>query len=130
MALLVSEKVAAEVQKRERALVNAGFTHVNDLVCSASQKIAYRGYTKAGGHAWAYFKVSAPDRVALAIATTFANENDAFVTEVSDGTAFKDGLVLHEEMVEVLAGEFGDAQPATSTSKNFAETIEAVLLSA
>lgn len=130
MALLVSEKVAAEVQQRERALVSAGFKHVNDLVCSASEKIAYRGYAKAGGTAWAYFKVAAPDKVTLHIATTFANENDSFVTDVDANAKFTDGLAEHGEMIEVLAGQFGDAQPITATSKNFAETIEAVLLSA
>ena len=129
MALLVSEKVAAAVQKRERALVGAGFRHVNDLVCSASEKIAYRGYTKAGGTAWAYFKVAAPDSVTLHIATTFANENDSFVTDVGADAAFTDGLSEHADMIEVLVEQFGDAQPTAATSKNFAETIEAVLLS-
>ena len=127
MALLVSEKVAAEVQKRERALSGAGFMHVGDLVCSANDKVAYRGYAKPG-NVWAYFKVSAPDTVTLHVATSFADDNDSFVTDVGANASFKDALSEHDEMIEVLAEQFGKARPIASTSKNFAETIEAVLL--
>ena len=129
MALLVSEKVAAEVQKRERKLFAAGFKHVGDLVCSASEKVAFRGYTKAGGHAWAFYRVSAPSDVALEIATRYDGENDSSVTPVESDLYLNDRLAQHDETVEVLTSEFGAPVPAEATLRNFAETIEAVLLS-
>jgi hypothetical protein len=128
MALLVSEKVAAEVQKRERKLFAAGFKHVGDLVCSASEKVAFRGYTKAGGHAWAFYRVSAPSDVALEIATRYAGENDSSVTPVESEVYLNDRLAQHDETVEVLTSEFGAPVTAEATLRNFAETIEAVLL--
>jgi hypothetical protein len=128
MALLVSEQVAAEVQKRERKLFAAGFKHVGDLVCSASEKVAFRGYTKAGGHAWAFYRVSAPSNVALEIATRYAGENDSSVTPVDSDVYLNDRLAQHDETVEVLISEFGAPVTAEATLRNFAETIEAVLL--
>jgi hypothetical protein len=128
MALLVSEKVAAEVQKRERKLFAAGFKHVGDVVCSASEKVAFRGYTKAGGHAWAFYRVSAPSDVALEIATRYSKENDSSVTPVESDVYLNDRLAQHEEMVEVLTSEFGAPVPAEAKLRNFAELIESVLL--
>ena len=127
MALLVSEKVGAEVQKRERKLFAAGFKHVGDLVCSASEKVAYRGYAKAGGHAWAFYRVAAPSEVALEIATLYAKENDSSVTPVESDVYLNDRLAQHEEMVEVLTGEFGTPVPVEAALRNFAEMIEAIL---
>jgi hypothetical protein len=128
MAMLVHEKAGDEVQKRERALFAVGFKHVGDLVCSDNDQVAYRGYTKAG-HAWAYFRVSAPANVSLAIATRFAAGNDSYVTVQKGGVNIKDLLVQHEETVEVLAEQFGEPAPTAPTSVSFAQTIEAVLLS-
>ena len=42
---------------------------------------------------------------------------------------FNDALSEHGEMIEVLVEQFGDARPIAATAKNFAATIEAVLLS-
>jgi hypothetical protein len=128
MALLVSEKVAAEVQKRERALIKAGFKHVGDLVCSASEKIAFRGYAKIGGHAWAYYRMSAPSDVSLEIATRFTDDNDSYMTPVAADVHLTDQLGQHDETVDVLKGEFGDPAPAEATLRSFAEVIEAVFL--
>ena len=128
MALLVSEKVAAEVQKRERGLVAAKFFHVGDLVCSASENTAFRAYAQQGGTAWAWFRVSAPATDALKIASIF-DDNESIVTDAETNEDAKAALERHEEMLGILGSEFGSPHPTEPKLRAFAEALETVFLS-
>lgn len=128
MALLVSEKVAAEVQKREKALAAAKFRHVDDLVCSASENVAFRGYARPDGTEWAYFRVSAPATVALKIASTF-DDNESFVTDAETSEAVADAVARHGDVVNEMDGMFGAPHKVEPKLAKFAEALETVFLS-
>jgi hypothetical protein len=106
-----ARKVGAEVPRRERPLFRAGFKHVGDVVCSAFEEVAVRGYARPGGDAWAYFRVSAPCEIEFEIASTFPEHDGVLVTTAT----------ANERHV-------GAPQPVTRSLQSLAETLEAVRL--
>ncbi|HET7220943.1 MAG TPA: hypothetical protein VFJ02_22975 [Vicinamibacterales bacterium] len=144
MAMLVSEKIGADIPKRERPLFGAGFKHVGDIVSSADEKVGIRGYARPGGHAWACFRVSAPATVAFEIVSTFADGNAVLVTTDRDGerdepsarmyrqgiagAGLKDLIARHEERATELNAVLGAPRPIEPSLRSLAETIEAVRL--
>ena len=141
MAMLVSERVGAEIPKRERPLFGAGFKHVGDVVCSASEHVGLRGYARPGGNAWAYFRISAPLSIDFEIASTFVERDAVLVTngnagerddaasnvfrQGSPGAGVKDLTALHEQRLAELTATLGPVR-AVAGLRSFAETLEAV----
>jgi hypothetical protein len=143
MAMLVSEKVGADIPKRERPLLGAGFKHVGDVVCSAFENVAIRGYAKPGGNAWAYFRISAPFEIEFEMASTFAGDAVLVTTGTSNdrddlasntfrqgvaGASLKDLIARHDRRLAELTATLGAARTVESTLKRLAETVEAVVL--
>jgi hypothetical protein len=143
MAMLVSEKVGADIPKRERPLFGAGFKHVGDVVCSAFENVAIRGYAKPGGNAWAYFRISAPFEIEFEMASTFAGDAVLVTTGTSNdrddlasntfrqgvaGASLKDLIARHDRRLAELTATLGAARTVESTLKRLAETVEAVVL--
>jgi hypothetical protein len=142
MSMLVSEKIGGEVPKRERPLFSAGFKHVGDVVCSADERLALRGYVKADGHTWAYFRIAAPDRIELELASTFAERDAALVTTGRDGerdddasATYRQGfagatapelIAHHERRLAELTAVLGAPRPTERSLRNLAETLEAL----
>jgi hypothetical protein len=131
MAMLVSEKVGADIPKRERPLFGAGFKHVGDIVCSEFEEVALRGYAKPGGHAWAYFRISAPFEIEFEMASAFAGGDAVLVTTGSGNdreASLEDLIARHEARLAELTETLGAARTVDVTLRGFAETVEAVLL--
>lgn len=142
MAMLVSEKIGAEVPKRERPLFSAGFKHVGDVVCSADARIAFRGYVKPEGSTWAYFTIAPPERIALELASTFAESDAVLVTTGNDGERDDDAartyrqgfpgatapelIAHHERRLSELAAALGPARAAERSLRSLAETLEVI----
>ena len=124
MAALLSQKIGEDIAKLERALRGTGFKHAGDVVCSADDRVAWRGYVKPGGHAWAYFRVAPPAEIAFAIATRFAGGK----TMVSDGEPIKDIIDDHDRRVGKAAARLGPPKSVEFKLADFADTVEAVLL--
>jgi hypothetical protein len=123
MAALLSPKIADDIGKLERALRGAGFKHLGDVVSSADDRMAWRGYFKPGGHAWAFLRVAPPSTIDFGIATRFAGGT----TLVSDGEPIKDIIDDHDRRVEKARARLGPPLPTELGLRDFAETVEAVL---
>lgn len=142
MSMLVSETIGAEVPKRERPLFSAGFKHVGDLVCSGDDRVALRGYVKPESSTWAYFRIAAPDRIALELASTFTEKDAALVTTGDGGehddaasAIYRQGfpgataaelIAHHERRLAEVTALLGAARPVERTLRSLAETLEAV----
>ena len=142
MSMLVSEKIGTEVPKRERPLFSAGFKHVGDVVCSADERLALRGYLKPDAHTWAYFRIAAPDRIELELASTFAESDAILVTTGRDGerddaasrtyrqgfagATASDLVAHHARRLAELTAVLGTPRPVEPSLRNLAETIEAL----
>jgi hypothetical protein len=144
MAMLVSQKVGEEIPKRERPLFGAGFKHVGDIVCSASEDVGIRGYARPGGNTWACFRVSAPDEIAFELVSTFPATNAILITTSNPnerdetdsntyrqrftGANVKELIAHHEQRLTELTQNLGTPQPVVPKLQNLAEALEAVAL--
>jgi hypothetical protein len=126
MATLVSEEIAAIVEKRERPLRGAGYRHVGDVMSTASDAHGYHGYTKAGGHAWAYFRVAYPSEVMFAVATVMG---DGTTVVTTDGETAKEVVANHDARVVEATAAHGSPRAVEPKLRSLAETIESVLAS-
>jgi hypothetical protein len=143
MAMLVSEEVGAEVPKRERPLLRAGFKHVGDVVCAAFARVGIRGYARPGGVTWACLRVSAPSAIELELVSAFAEGDAVLVTtakpteqDLRDSTLFRQGFAdatvedligRHERRLAELIATFGAPRPVVSSLRGLAEALETVL---
>jgi hypothetical protein len=142
MALMVSEKLAAVIQKRERELLGLKFRHVGDLVCSVFPNVVVRAYAQSDGDTWATYLVGAPDVVRFELSTRFEKGLASLATLEGPGAdepakaSFRQSmpgatavqmLEAHNLRKNQLAAEFGAPLKLTPTVRGLAESVEAAL---
>ncbi len=73
--MMVSEPVAALIQKKEKPLFGQRFRHVGDLVTNAATSVVIRGYAQPEGETWVIASVEAPARVEFQFWTRFERDD-------------------------------------------------------
>lgn len=103
MALLVSDKLAAIIQKEERILRRVGFQYAGDLVCNLFPRIAVRGYANKDGDTWASYLIASPDTLLLEMSTRFEKDAASLLTTRKPGA--KDIAANHTYRQSVTEGD-------------------------
>lgn len=142
MALMVSEKLAAIIQERERELFGLKFRHVADVVCGAFPDIVLRGYARNDDDTWATYLVRAPETVQFELSSRFEKGTATLATLEGEGiddparAAFRQSMPgqpavamieAHERRKNQLSAEFGAPVKLTINARGFAEAVEVAL---
>lgn len=120
MAMLLSERIADRIRAEEKALKTAGFRDVGDLMTPAQSEVAYHGYARRDGTAFAWFRVSYPDQVTCEIATPLADGGMLLTSPDAGGAAAIPELVAEHD--RRAAG--CPAASAPVSVQGFAEVLE------
>ncbi len=121
MALLLSEKIADRIGQERKALKSAGFRELGDLMSPQQPEVAYHGFIRKDGSAFAWFRVSYPDKVLCELASPAGGEV-LVTTQASDaGASVADLVARHDERLAALG-----AEPGAATLLRFAETLERI----
>ncbi len=118
MALLLSEKIADRIRTEEKALKSAGFREIGDLMTPAQPEVAYHGYARKDGTAFAWFRVSYPDQVTLALCTPLV-DGQAMVTPSDAAPTTSELVAEHDRRAAAHA-----AAPMPGSMQAFAEVLE------